>query len=90
MRWDGDGPILGAKPTFRERLARNFSPMRGIKSFGLGLLFSPILILLKSILILLKSIGAEEFHWEGVPLFMLIVAVVCGLWGLFTKKDIPL
>jgi hypothetical protein len=83
LRWDGDGPILGAKPTFRERLARNFSPMRGLKSFGLGLLFSPILILL-------KSIGAEEFHWEGVPLFMLIVAVVCGLWGLFTKRVIPL
>lgn len=83
MKWDGDGPILGAKPTFRERLARNFSPMRGLKSFGLGLLISPVLILL-------KSIGADEFHWEGVPLFMLLVAVVCGLWGLFTKKDIPL
>jgi hypothetical protein len=57
--------------------------MRGLKSFGLGLLISPILILL-------KSIGAEEIHWDGAPLFMLIVASVCGLWGLFTKKDIPL
>ena len=57
--------------------------MRGLKSFGLGLLISPILILL-------KSIGAEEFHWEGVPIFMLIVAMVCGLWGLFTKRVIPL
>ena len=83
MKWDGDGPILGAKPTFRERFASNFSPIRGLKSFGLGLLISPILILL-------KSIGAEEFHWEGVPPFMLFVAVICGLWGLFTKKDIPL
>ena len=83
MKWDCDGPILGAKPTFRERFARSFSPMRGLKSFGVGLLLSPILILL-------KSIGAEEFHWEGVPLFMLLVAVTCGLWGLFTKKDIPL
>ncbi len=83
MKWNGDGPILGAKPTFRERLARNFSPMRGLKSFGLGLLISPILILL-------KSFGAEEFHWEGVLPFMLIVAIVCGLWGLFTKRVIPL
>jgi hypothetical protein len=82
-RNDYVGPILGAKPTFRERIARNFSPMRGIKSFGLGLLISPVLILL-------KSINADEFHWEGVPLFMLFVAVICGLWGLFTKKDIPL
>ncbi len=57
--------------------------MRGLKSFGFGLLISPILVLL-------KSIGADEFHWEGAPFFMLIVAVVCGLSGLFTKKDIPL
>lgn len=77
------GPILGAKPAFRERIVRNFSPMRGLKSFGLGLLISPILILL-------QSIGAEEFRWEGVPFVMLLVAVICGLWGLFTKKDIPL
>ncbi|MEM9311903.1 MAG: hypothetical protein AAGA34_10695 [Pseudomonadota bacterium] len=79
----GEGPILGAKPTFAERVFGNFSVKRGLKGFGLGLLISPILILL-------KSFGSEEFHWDGVPIFVLIVALVCGLWGLFTKKDIPL
>jgi hypothetical protein len=77
------GPILGAKPTLRERIVGNFSPIRGLKGFGIGLLISPILIVL-------KSSRSEEFHWDGVPVFMLIVAVICGLWGLFTKKDIPL
>ena len=62
---------------------RDFSPARGLKSFGIGLLLSPVLILL-------KSIGADEFHWEGVPVFMLIVGIFCGLWGLFTKRVIPL
>ena len=62
---------------------RDFSPARGLKSFGIGLLLSAVLILL-------KSIGADEFHWEGVPVFMLIVAIFCGLWGLFTKRVIPL
>ncbi|QIQ85836.1 hypothetical protein [Erythrobacter sp.] len=83
MRWDDDGPIVGAKPSLLERLVGSFSPMRGLKGFGIGLLLSPVLIAI-------KSFRAEEFHWEGVPIFMLIVAVVCGLWGLFTKKDIPL
>ena len=83
MKWDDDGPIIGAKPSWTERAARSFSPIRGLKCFGMGLLLSPILIGL-------KSVSADEFHWDGIPIFILIVATICGLWGLFTKKDIPL
>ncbi len=83
MKWDNNGPIVGAKPPLLQRLIGSFSLMRGLKGFGIGLLISPVLILL-------KSFNAEDFHWDGVPVMMLIVAVACGLWGLFSKKDIPL
>lgn len=83
MKDRGKGPILGAKPSFTERMLGSFSFKRGLKGFGLGLLGSPVIILI-------KSFSADEFHWEGVPVFILIVAVMCGLWGLFSKKDLPL
>ncbi|QFT78174.1 hypothetical protein [Erythrobacter sp. THAF29] len=82
MKDRGKGSILGAKPSFTERMLGSFSFKRGLKGFGLGLLVSPVIILI-------KSLSAEEFQWDGVPFVMLIIASLCGVWGLFSKKDLP-
>ena len=83
MKWDNDGPIVGAKPSLHERIFKHFNPKRGLIGFAFGLAAGPIYILI-------NFDWNEDFHWDGAILFSLVFASVAGLWGLFSKKDIPL
>ena len=73
------GPVLGAKPTLRERMARSFSLKRGL---ALGLLAIPG----TSLLAVLNTGDLSAFLTLDAWLLSLFIAPIVFIVGCFTEN----
>lgn len=73
------GPILGAKPTLRERMIRSFSLKRGL-AFGL------IAIPLFPVYAVLNAGNLSAFLSADAWLFSLFIAPIVFVVGCFTEN----